>query len=450
MIPPNDDFDRRLTSWLRTDAPDEAPAPLLQAVAGRVATTRRRPGWATAVRWLPAGTLGLPQVRYSARTAWLLAAVAVIAAMGLGILAMGALRRPPPVGPARAGLIAFDSGADIVVVDAAGRNRRQLTTSTALETSPSFSPDGTRIAYWSRQAAGLPVSLWVMSADGSAPRNLTGSADFAGSEGLQVAWSPDSQRVAFAVGDYYWSSQLFVVGVDGAGPARVGDASLARSDPAWSPDGRLIAFRGHTVGVGPDASPADPAIGVYVIAPDGTGERRISQSSRAGGAPNLWGFGGPGVGTPPSWSPDGKTLLYATGPVGQHGLAIAAIDGSGERAIGLPAGDHLLPAFSPDAVRIAYQDLSATGEGTTFVVNADGTGLHALEDGSSVALNPLRWSPDGRSVVTYSVDLSEIHLAATEQGLAAGSVANPPVSVVLGPPTSDGFTERASWQRLAP
>lgn len=449
MIPQNDDFERRLTSWLRTDAPDEAPAPLLRAVAVRTATTRRRPGWATAVRWLPGGTLGLPQVRYSARTAWLLAVVAVIGAMGLGIVAMGAFRRPPPVGPARAGLIAFDSGADIAVVDAAGGDRRQLTTSRALETSPSFSPDGTKIAYWSREAAGLPVSLWVMNADGSTPHRLTGSSDFAGSEGFQVAWSPDSLRVAFAVGDYFWSSQIFVVGVDGVGLVRVGDASLARSDPAWSPDGRLIAFRGHTIGVGADASPADPAIGVYVIAPDGTGERRIGQSPRAGGAPNHWAFGGPGVGAPPSWSRDGKSLLYATGPVGRHGLAVAAVDGSGERAIGLPAGDHLLPAFSPDGLRIVYQDLSSTGEATTFVANADGTGFHALEGGASVAFEPLRWSPDGRSVVTYSVDLSEIHIAASERDPGGGSVANPSVAIELGPPTG-GFWERASWQRLAP
>jgi hypothetical protein len=450
MTPQSDDFERRLTSWLRTDAPDEAPARLLPAVEARTAATRRRPGWATGVRWLPGGTFGLPQVRYSTRTVWLLAVVAVIAAMGLGILAMGALRRPPPVGPARAGLIAFDSGGDIVVVDPGGGNRRALTTSPALETSPVFSPDGMKIAFWSRAANGTPGSLWVMNADGSAQHNVTGTVDFAGSENLQAVWSPDSRRVAFAVGDYFWSSQLFVVGADGAGLARIADTSLARSDPAWSPDGRLIAFRGHTIGVGPDASPADPAIGVYVIAPDGTGERRVSQSARAGGAPNHWDFGGPGVGTAPSWSPDGTTLLYATGPVGQHALAIASLDGSSERTINLPAGDHLLPVFSPDASQIAYQDLSATGGATTFVVNTDGTGRHASEDGAEGALSPLLWSPDGRFVATYSVDLSEIRLVATDPDAAGGPDAKPTISIALGDASVTGVPERASWQRLAP
>jgi Tol biopolymer transport system component len=448
MIPQNDDFERLLTSWLRTYAPDEAPAPLVRVVAARTAATRRRPGWATAVRWLPWNGLALPQVRYSTRTAWLLAVVAVIAAMGLGILAMGALRRPPPVGPARSGLIAFDSGGDIVVMDAGRENRRHLTSGPALETSPSFSPDGTRIAYWRRELAGMPASLWVMNADGSMAHNVTGSVDFAGSEGRRVAWSPDSSRVAFAVGDYFWSSRLFVVGADGAALSRMGDGSLARSDPAWSPDGTLIAFRGHTTGVGPDASPADPAIGVYVIAADGTGERRVSQSARAGGAPNHWAFGGPGVGTAPSWSVDGKTLLYATGPVGTHTLAIAALGGSIERTIDLPTGDHLLPVFSPDASRIAYQDVSPTGDGTTFVVNADGTGGHVLGEGEPTALSPLLWSPDGRFIVTETVDPSTIHLAAADA--AVGSVATPPESIPLGPATTSWPAERVSWQRLAP
>jgi Tol biopolymer transport system component len=451
MIPQNDEFERRLSSWLHADAPDEEPAGLLAAVATRTASTRRRPAWAIVARWMPERVVLLPRVRTSGRTAWLLAVMAVVAALGLGILAAGSLRRPPPVGPARAGLIAFDSGGDIVAVDAGGGNRRSLTTGPALETSPIFSPDGTRIAYWRRDAIGMPGSLWVMNADGSGQREVTGTVDFAGSENLQAAWSPDSRRLAFSVGDYFSSGQLFVVGADGAGLARVGDASLARTDPAWSPDGRLIAFRGHSIGVGPDATPADPAIGVYVIDPDGSAERKVSQSARAGGAPNFASFGGPEAGSAASWSPDGRSLLYGTGPLGRHALAIAAVDGSAERIIDLPAGDHLLPAFSPDASRIAYEDLSPTGDrATAYVVNSDGTAPRPLEGGAAVALNPLLWSPDGRFVVTYSLDLSEVRLVRAVSGSADGSVGKPSTSIALGASTVGGFPERVSWQRLAP
>jgi WD40 repeat protein len=201
----------------------------------------------------------------------------------------------------------------------------------------------------------------------------------------------------------------------------------------------------------PDAYPADPAIGVYVIAPNGTGERRVSQSAGSGGAPICDCFGGPYVGTAPSWSPDGGTLLYATGTAGHHALAIAAVDGSSERIIDLPGGDHLLPAFSPDGSRIAFEDLAPTRDHATgFVVATDGRGLQPLSGGADFALNPVFWSPDGRFVVTYAVDLSEIHLTAADHETPGETVAPPSISIPLGESSTDGFPERASWQRLAP
>jgi Tol biopolymer transport system component len=452
MTQKDEDFERRLTSWLKADAPAEEPAGLLQAVVTRTATTRRRPGWAITARWMPSITLPVVQMRQTYRAAWLLVVLALIAATAAAILVVGSLRRlPPPVGLARAGLIAFDGGGDIAVVDASGSKGRSLTSTQAVETSPNFSPDGTKIAYWSRGAVGLPASLWVMDADGSDPANVTGTTNFSSLENLQAAWSPDSHQLAFVVGDYYASAQLWVVTVDGTDLHKVGEGSLSRSDPAWSPDGRLIAFRGHTIGVLPDAFPADPAIGVYVTAPDGTGERKVSQSAGSGGGPNYRDFLGPRVGTAPSWSPDGRTLLYATGIAGSHALAIATIDGSSERIIDLPAGDHLLPTFSPDGLRIAFQDLAPTEDrATTFVVQADGTGLYPLEGGAPVALNPVFWSPDGQFVVTYALDLSEVHLAASGRS-ASDAREQPPVSIGMGTSsTTSGFPERASWQRLAP
>lgn len=452
MIRQDDDFERRLTSWLRADAPEKEPAGLLEAAVTQTAATRRRPGWAIAARWMPAVALPIPSVRFTPRTVWLLTVMAVLAVVVAGVVAVGSLPRlPMPVGPARAGLIAFDSGGDILVTRLDGSELRNLTSTSTQETSPVFSPDGTQIAFWATAAAGMPASLWVMDADGSRGHSATGSPDFAGSENLQAAWSPDSQQMAFSVSDYYSSAQLFVVRADGTGLRKVGRDTLARSDAAWSPDGRLIAFRGHTSGVLPDAYPADPAIGVYVIAPDGTGERRISRSAGAGGRPNFEFFGGPNVGTAPSWSPDGGSVLFATGPAGNHALAIAAVDGSTERIIDLPPGDHFLPAFSPDGSRIAFEELSAASdEATVFVVDADGTDLQPLGGGALVAPNPLFWSPDGRFVVAYSVDLLEIRVFSTGTAAAGSSPMEPPISIALGAWSVTGFPERASWQRLAP
>ncbi len=451
MSPHDDDFERRLMSWLQADAPEQEPAGLLEAVVARTATTRRRPGWAIAERWLPAIVVPISRPRATSSTVRLLIVAGVIVAIAAGVVAVGSLPRlPPRVGLARAGVIAFDTGGKIIVVNADGTDRRNLSSSLTFETSPSFSPDGTKIAYWSRQAAAYPASLWVMNADGSNQHGVTGTADFSGSENLQAVWSPDSQELAFAVGDYFSSSQLYVVRVDGTAMHQVGGGSLARSDPAWSPDGRLIAFRGHSIGVLSDTYPPDPAAGVYVIAADGTGERKVSRSLGAGGGPNWASFGGPEVGAAPSWSPDGKSLLFATGTTGRHVIAIAAADGVSERVIGLPTGDDLVPAFSPDGSRIAFEALSTSGDqARAFAVNIDGTGLRPLNGGAPVAPNPLFWSPDGRFVVLYAVDLSEIRLCVADQEAASGSVGLSRQTTV-GAAADIGFADRASWQRLAP
>ena len=129
-------------------------------------------------------------------------------------------------------------------------------------------------------------------------------------------------------------------------------------------------------------------------------------------------------------------------------MAIAVIDGSGEQPVDLPAGDYILPAFSPDGSRIAFLDLSKAGDqATALVIDRDGTDLQRLGGGESVALNPLFWSPDGEFVVAYAVDLLKIRLfAVTVDGGAAVS----PVSVALGASSGSELSERASWQRLAP
>ena len=88
-----------------------------------------------------------------------------------------------------------------------------------------------------------------MNADGSNPRQLTRYA------GSNPAWSPDGRRIAFRS-----RFDLFVVNVDGSGLRR-----LARngSAPTWSPDGRTIAFLHNRE--------------VYIVKADGSRERRLTQ-----------------------------------------------------------------------------------------------------------------------------------------------------------------------------
>jgi hypothetical protein len=452
MIPRDDEFERRVAAWFREDAPGAEPRGLLDAILSRTAQARRRPGWMTQERWLP--TLAWPQrVASVSRSAWVFVILAALfVGLAVAALVVGSQRRlPPPFGPARTGMLVFDAGGDIVTARVDGSDRRTLTADPALETSPSFSPDGTKIAYWYRSAQGWPASLWVMNVDGSDQHKVTGGADLSGNENLQAAWAPDSRRLAFSVGDYLSSSRLYVVNANGTGLDPIGGGSLARSDPAWSPDGRLIAFRGQETGVPTDDPPDNPLIGVYVMAPDGTGERKVSRLPGAGGSPS-WAFGWPLIVSAPSWSPDGTSLVYSVGTRTDHRLAVAAVDGSSERILPVAQPDALMPTYSPSGNRIAFERRAVLADGSEvadiFVIDADGTSLRQLNVGPKVAFGPLSWSPDGHFLLGYPLSSPGLLLLPVDRA-SPGSVIDAAL-VPAGASSSYGFFQRASWQRLAP
>lgn len=448
------DLERRLSRWLSAEALDGPPSGLLEAILVETATTPRRPAW----RMWP---LSLPRALRRGRWATVVARAVLVGMVLLALVAAalalsaGGPRLPKPVGPAVTGLLAYDDGGDIFVAGPGDPVRRPLTSGPAIETSPSLSPDGRLIAYWVRSTFGAPSSLWVMNADGSGGHPVTGTLDLSGAENILAAWSPDSRELAFAVGDYYISSRIYVVDATGSGLHEIGAGTLSRSDPAWSPDGRLIAFRGNTRGVSPDALPVDNAIGVYVIAPDGTDERLVSHLPRAGGAPNYSGFGGPTTGAPPSWSPDGHWLTYAYGPTDQHDIAIGAVDGSEERQVVTTADDDLLPVFSPDGTRIAFvrfvpQASDPVGLVTAWTVPTIGGTPLSIDGGTTIAFQPLAWSPDGRQLLTYSPDGKHILIVPSDGGPAPVVDIGAPDSVVPNGGNPAWNQERASWQRLAP
>ena len=148
--------------------------------------------------------------------------------------------------------------------------------------SPSWSPDGSRIAFIS------DGQLSVISPDGSKRLRLTRVSDF--------AWSPDGGRIAF-----YLDDQIYVMRADGSGKRRL-VLNAWPATPTWSPDGREITFQAK----------AD----IYVVSVDGTGTRRLthSRSARVGYSD-------------PAWSPDGRKIaLNRTTAVGRWWNDVWEID----------------------------------------------------------------------------------------------------------------------------
>ncbi len=99
---------------------------------------------------------------------------------------------------------------DIFLMNADGSNPVDLTPGTADDNTPSFSPDGQRIAF--ARDTGSSFDIWVMNVDGSGATDLTSSLP---TEELEPAFSPDGKRIAFTSGAM--ATDVWVMNADGSG-----------------------------------------------------------------------------------------------------------------------------------------------------------------------------------------------------------------------------------------
>jgi Tol biopolymer transport system component len=387
------DLDRMLSAWL--DDPYTPPAPhYLGQVLERTKRTRQRPAWASLERWIPMADKVLqPTTAPPLRMAWLVLIALIVVALAAAVVVVGSrLLAPPPVIP-QGGSAVFvfssivgEAGGDIYLARADGTDVRQLTSGPGLESTPTWSPDGTRIAY--RVWEGGNDSIVVMDAGGGNAATLatTGAIASYCARG-DLSWSPDGTSLIFQTSPVCdMTFDLFIVPTDGSSPAtRLLTPGLEGRYSDWSPDGKQIAFLGRD---------ATRGVGYYVVdAGPGDALEGELQARRILAAPAIdFANASPG-----SWSPDGTELALVSDT---RNIVVVKPDGSEPRVVAETAFN---PAWSPDGRRLAFHRTVDPAEyfqgapctARAWVVDADGTNERRLDPlvvGCAPA--PL-WSPDG-------------------------------------------------------
>ncbi len=234
-----------------------------------------------------------------------------------------------------------------------------------------------KIAYSVDRGDGSGQSVWVMNADGSGARQLIANAS-------SPAFSPDGARIAY----YHWSDGIYVANADGTNARKIVGETNAKY-LAWSHDGRWLAFSSQPGGKG--------NVNIDVVFADGSGRRSaviggtipswspddteiVFQTCRGAdcGIYRANVQGGEAVriagdlGGAPAWSPDGKRVVYHADTDSVKQVFIVNADGTGRKQLTAGIQVHVDPGWSPDGSLIYYR----SPEGGTWGIwrmNPDGS-----------------------------------------------------------------------------
>lgn len=192
----------------------------------------------------------------------------------------------------------------------------------------------------------------------------------------EPALSPDGKMIALrSWGHYENLRSLAVFNLDGSGFKAIG-GFVEDMLPDWSFDGNRLAFASQREG--------DRYWRMYIANPDGSNERTLRRADRA----NLFGEG-------PAWSPDNQTIAYrGCDPTGNRcGLWAMSEDG-GTFNLLIEDAQATSPAWSPLGDKIVFMS-ARSGDWDVYTIGVDGTGLAKVTRDPAIDGLPT-WSPDGK------------------------------------------------------
>src|SRR5262245_37823106 len=275
--------------------------------------------------------------------------------------------------------------ADLFVADADGRNARPLAAHAENDFNPSFSADGQWVVFTSHRKGS--ADIWRVRSDGSGLEQLTDDPSFDD----QAAQSTDGKRLVF-VSNRGGHANLWLLDLGTKKVTRLTKHDGGDFRPAWSPDDEWVAFSSDRDSKKPKNKAGFVTLHsaeIYLVRPDGTGVRRLTEGQKFTGSP--------------TWSKDGKRLAVYEAEIAEvenlvavrrlrATTQIATIDvATGARtAVTSGKGEKWSPWWVADD-RIGY--VSGGPDGGLEFTKGDA--------GTRGPFNNPCWSPDGRRVVFH-------------------------------------------------
>jgi len=367
----------------------EARPDLDSSIARAIRTTRQdRPPMVRLLGRRP--ELPLPGLRI-VRIGFLLALL--LAIVGMALLVGALLRRPVLPGNGTINLVVNDR---LIEVAPNGTGARLILPGNTAAGGPVWSRDGSHLAVWvnpgtalSGQAPAARPSISVLAADGTTTATVTTAQMSLGGRAVAmntgtISWSPDGTGFALdgAVGGL---AHLYRYDLATGIVSDITPPGVQGQWPAWSPDGRLIAF------FSPQSGQDDR---VWVMQPDGSGAHRMGDPLPKGLATGSGSWA-------PQWSPDSARLAFdASNGISNSALYVVNLATGRQVRLGADLRAAFAPAWGPGPTDLAFQDRngSVPGKIDVYVSNPDAGTVRLLLPNADL----WGWAPDGSSLLIGS------------------------------------------------
>ncbi|GAB4519986.1 MAG: hypothetical protein Tsb0010_04280 [Parvularculaceae bacterium] len=253
--------------------------------------------------------------------------------------------------------------------------------------TPDLSPDGRYVVFQSdRDGAQDDLLIWDVEARELRP--LTASP---GHHEKFPTWSSDGEWIAFQRSETGEFWDIYKIRPDGTDLTPVIATPANALNPDFSPDGRRIAY----------VAKVDGKMQVHVANADGSHARALTVGSSMWNTAEDYNYA-----HLPNWSPDGKTIAYATGSTANDTAHLWTVDvetGETKPLLIIPGVKTMGPSYSPSGNRIAF----SYGVGTSFryrlgLIDPDGENFRRLEAAAEFHTQPA-WSADEKTLTYHEV-----------------------------------------------